>query len=146
MEEYSYTCTHLLGHNRACNGNNLFFFTYGIRSWVGLLLDLKVSESSCSYRESNYKLSDVHHSPFSTPTASCRLPAGFRVGICIVGGNYAMFVTQHVKMSYILHQNRLVVFIFVSWYSNSSRGVQIRLRGIQIRLACKVNSLRLSCG
>ena len=39
-----------------------------------------------------------------------------------------------------------VVFKSVSWYSNSSRGNQIRLRGIQIRLACKVNSLRLSCG
>jgi hypothetical protein len=43
-------------------------------------------------------------------------------------------------------QIRLVVFKLDSWYSNSSRGVQIRLRGIQIRLACKVNSLRLSCG
>ena len=43
-------------------------------------------------------------------------------------------------------QIRLVVFQFVSWYSNSSRGFQIRLRGIQIRLTCKVNSLRLSFG
>ena len=43
-------------------------------------------------------------------------------------------------------QIHLVVFKFVSWYSNSSRGIQIRLRGIQIRLACKVNSLRLSYG
>ena len=43
-------------------------------------------------------------------------------------------------------QIRLVVLKSVSWYSNSSRGVQIRLRGIQIRLACKFNSLRLSCG
>ena len=42
-------------------------------------------------------------------------------------------------------QIRLVVFKSVSWYSNPSRGVQI-LHGIQIRLACKVNSLRLSCG
>ena len=43
-------------------------------------------------------------------------------------------------------QIRLVVFKSVSWYSNPSRGVQIRLRGFQIRLARKVNSLRLSCG
>ena len=43
-------------------------------------------------------------------------------------------------------QIRLVVFKSISWYSNPSRGVQIRLHGIQIRLVCKVNSLRLSCG
>ena len=43
-------------------------------------------------------------------------------------------------------QIRLVVFKFVSWYSNSSRGGQIRLSGIQICLSFKVNSLRQYCG
>ena len=28
MEEYSYTCTHPLGHNRACNGNTLPFYSF----------------------------------------------------------------------------------------------------------------------
>ena len=37
-------------------------------------------------------------------------------------------------------QIRLVVFKFVSWHSNSSRGGQIRLSGIQICLSFKVNS------
>ena len=39
-----------------------------------------------------------------------------------------------------------VVFKSGSWYSNSSRGGQIRLSGIQISLPFKVNSLRQYCG
>ena len=34
MEEYSYTSTHPLGHNRACNGNTLLLPFYRAKIWL----------------------------------------------------------------------------------------------------------------